>query len=47
MNLEALKFRQSQIENVLESSPCVPSLGNSAREGILLFLFVIAQGMII
>jgi hypothetical protein len=33
MNLAPLKFRQSQIKNVLESSTWVPSLGNSAREG--------------
>ena len=33
MNLAPLKFRQSQIKNVLESSTCVPSLGNGAREG--------------
>ena len=32
MNLEPLKFRQSQIKK-LESSTCMPSLGNSAREG--------------
>ena len=38
MNLEALKFRQSQIKNVLESSPCLPSLGNSAREGDFIIL---------
>ena len=38
MNLEALKFRQSQIKNVLESSPCLPSLGNSAREGDVIIL---------
>ena len=38
MNLEALKFRQSQIKNVLESSPCLTSLGNSAREGDFIIL---------
>ncbi len=38
MNSEALKFRQSQIKNVLESSTCVPSLGNSAREGGFIIL---------
>ena len=38
MNLEALKFRQSQIKNVLESSTCMPSLGNSAREGDFVIL---------
>jgi hypothetical protein len=37
MNLEALKFRQSQIKNVLESSR-LPSLGNSAREGDFIIL---------
>ena len=38
MNLESLKFRQSQIKNVLESFPFVPSLGNSAREGDFIIL---------
>jgi hypothetical protein len=38
MNLEPLKFRQSQIKNVLESPTCMPSLGNIAREGDFIIL---------